>query len=188
MLKYLIDPLVYAIFLLYAFFRLAITPIKTNPNNLANIEQDGALIPGGPIIAAMQAFATNGAPAFGNWSQTLVPNIAANTMTGPQMTGGIIRRFSPAANFTDSTDTATNIVNAIPGAVPLQTFPLIIANLGSGIMTIAGGTGVTLAGTTTIGSAATALFLGQITGSAAVTLTRLFQWGNGSQYTATVGL
>lgn len=189
MLKRLIDPLVYAAFIVYSIFRLAITPIKTNPNNLANIEQDGALIPGGPIIAAMQAFASNGSPAFGNWSQTLVPNsLAANTMTGPQMTGGIIRRFSPATNFTDSTDTATNIVNSIPGAVPLQTFPLIIANLGSGIMTVGAGTGVTIAGTATIASAATRLFLGQITGSAAVTLTSLFQWGNGSQYTGTVGL
>lgn len=170
------------------FFRPAITPIKTIPNNMANIEQDGAMIPNSALVPAIQALANFGAPAFGNWSQTLVPVVAATTIQAAQLVGGIIRRFSPAANYTDSTDTATNIVNAIPGATPLQTFPLLIANLGSGIMTLAGGTGVTIAGTATIASNATRLFLGQVTGSAAVTITSCFQWGNGTGFTGVSGL
>ncbi len=110
---------------------------------------------------------------------TAVPAIAAATYNANNMVGGIIRRFSPGAAFTDCTDTATNIVNSIPGAKPLQTFPLLIANLGSGLETLAAGTGVTIAGTTTISSNSTRLFLGQVTGSAAVTLTSCFQFSNG---------
>ena len=175
--------------LIAGFFRTAITPIKTNPNSLQNLEQDGALVPNGAIVSALQAFATNGSPAFGNWSQTLIPNsLAAATIAGAAMVGGIIRRFSPNTNFTDSTDTATNIIASIPGAVVNQSFPLIIANLGSGIMTIGAGTGVTIAGTATIASAATRLFLGTVTSSTAITLTSCFQWGNGSQYANTTGL
>lgn len=175
--------------LILGFFRLAITPIKTNPNLLQNTEQAGSLVPGSALIPALQALAVNGSPAFGNFSQTLVPNsLAANTMTGGQIVGGIIRRFSPNANFTDSTDTGTNIVNAIPGAVVGQTFLTMIANLGSGIMTIGAGAGVTIAGTTTIASQGMRLFLGQVTGSAAVTMTSLFQWGNGTGYTPATGL
>lgn len=175
--------------LILGFFRLAITPVKTTPNNLANIEQDGALIPGGPLIAAAQALANNSAPAFGNWSQTLVPaSLTANTINANQLVGGIIRRFSPGAAFTDSTDTATNIVNAIPGAVVNQSFPVIIANLGSGAMTLAAGTGVTIAGTASIASATARLYLGQVTGSAAVTLTNCFGWNLGTGGTLVAGL
>ncbi len=175
--------------LIFSLLRPLITPVKTNPNVQSNIEQDGALVPGGALVGALQALATNAGPAFGNWSQAIVPaSLTAYTMTAGQMVGGIIRRFSPGAAFTDCTDTATNIVNAIPGAVVNQSFPLIIANLGSGIETVGAGTGVTISGTATIASAATRLFLGTVTGSTTVTLTSCFQWGNGSQYANTVGL
>lgn len=175
--------------LIVASLRAAITPVKTNPGVQANIEQDGALIPGGPLINAFQALAQNASPVFGNWNSTLIPNsLSATTYLGNQLVGGIIRRFGFGAATTDSTDTATNIVNAIPGAVVGQTFPLIIANLGSGALTIAGGTGVTMAGTAVVASQAMRLFLGQVTGSAAVTITNQFQWGGGSGYTGASGL
>lgn len=173
--------------LIAAFFRLLV--VKTNPNNLANIEQVGAMAPGGAIMQALAALSTNASPVFGNWSTTLIPaSLTAYTIPAGALLSGIIRRFSPGAAFTDCTDTATNIVNAIPGAIVGQTFPLLIANLGSGIGTIGAGTGVTIAGTATIATAATRLFLGQVTGSTTVTLTSCFQWGNGSQYANTVGL
>lgn len=173
---------------LASFFRPGITSVKTSPDPIIGIEQDGALIPNGALVAAMQAVQTNASPAFGNWSQTLIPAIAAATYDGGTLVGGIIRRFSPGAAFTDCTDTATNIINAIPGAKVNQTFPLIIANLGSGNETLSGGTGVTIAGTAVIASNSTRLFLGQVTGSAAVTLTNCFAWGNGLGFTGTTGL
>lgn len=162
--------------LILGLFRLAITPVKTNPNNLANIEQDGALIPNAAVIPALQTFANNASPAFGNWSQTLIPSsLAAATYAAAQMVGGIIRRFNGGSAFaTDSTDTATNIVNAIPGAVVNQTFPMLLANLGSNALTMAAGTGVTILGTNVLGGNTMRVFLGQVTGSAAVTITSCF--------------
>ena len=174
--------------LLLGFFRLAITPIKTNPNLLQNLEQDGAMTPGSALIPSLAALAVNGSPAFGNWNLTKTSAVSANTIQGNQMVGGIYARISPGAAFTDSTDTATNIINSIPGAVVNQTFPLIIANLGSGLMTLAAGTGVTLSGTAAIGSATARLFLGQVTGSAAVTLTGCFGWNLGTGGTLPTGL
>ena len=138
------------------------------------------------MLGALQ---TNAAPVFGNWSQIIIPNTpVARTYTGADFVGGIIGRFSPGAAFTDCTPTATDIVNAIPGAKVNQSFLAVIANLGSGLMTIGAGTGVTIAGTATIGSARAALILGQVTGSAAVTITNCFNWNLGTGGTSVAGL
>ena len=176
-----------------SFLRLAITPVKPGPISVgaAVPGQSGAMPDYGNLAVMATALSNNAAPAFGNWSQTLVPaSLSANTMSGGQLVGGIIRRFAPGSAFTDCTDTATNIVNAIPGATPLQTFPIIIANLGSGAatMTLAAGTGVTIAGTATIAGNSFRLFLGQVTGSAAVTLTNCFQWTSNPVGGVTTGL
>lgn len=176
----------FIVFLL-RFFRAGITSVKGNPD-AQNLEQAGAMVPNGALVAGLAALQNNASPAFGNWSQTLIPNIAAATYLAGAMVGGIIRRFSPGAAFTDCTDTATNIVNAIPGAKVNQTFPLMIANLGSGLQTLAAGTGVTIAGTATIGSATARLFLGQVTGSGTVTMTNCFAWNLGTGGTSVAGL
>ncbi len=55
-------------------------------------------------------------------------------------------------------------------------------------MTLAGGTGVTIAGTAAIGSGTARLYLGQVTGSAAVTLTNCFGWNLGTGGTLVAGL
>jgi hypothetical protein len=86
-------------------------------------------------------------------------------------------RRAANATTTDSTDTAANIVNAIPGAAPLQTFPVFISNMGSAVLTIAGGTGVTLAGTASIARFSTRLFLGTILGSTSVQLSNVANLG-----------
>lgn len=173
-----------------AFFRCFITPIKTGPTSVSGAVPgaQGAMADYAGLTNVLTALANNGSPSFGNWTTTLVPNIAAATYTGSQLPCGIIRRFTPAANYTDSTDTAVNIIAAIPGAVVNQTFPFLVANLGSGIHTLAAGTGVTLLGTATTAANATRLFLAQVTGSAAVTINSLFQWGNGTGYTNVSGL
>lgn len=175
--------------LLAGFFRLSITPIKIGAGSPLNMEQDGALIPNGAILAAFGNVQINGSPNFGNWTQTLIPaNLTATTYSGAAIPCGIIRRFSPGAAFTDCTDTATNIINAIPGATVNQTFPFIVANLGSGLETLGAGTGITISGTAAIGSATARLFLGQITGSAAITITSCFGWNLGTGGTSATGL
>lgn len=164
---------------LQVLFRPAITSVKTSPDPVAGLEQAGALVPNGAMVQALAALQNNAAPAFGNWNQVIIPqSLAAATYNAQNMVGGIIRRFNTAAgNVTDSTDTATNIVNAIPGAKVNQTFPMLIANMGSAGLTVAAGTGVTLQGTNVVGGFSMRLFLGQITGSAAVTLTPCFSFG-----------
>lgn len=159
-------------------FRLGITPIKPGPISVAAAipGQMGAMPDYSLLGVAVAALSNNGAPAFGNFSQTLIPNSqTAATYNANSMVGGIIRRFGASgALTTDSTDTATNIVNAIPGAVPLQTFPLLVANMGSNSVALAAGAGVTMAGTNIIAGFSMRLFLGQVLGSAAVTFTGLF--------------
>lgn len=170
--------ILYLIDLLFGFVRPAITPVKTNPAPTAGIEQAGALVPNGALVQALQAISANASPAFGNWSQTLIPaSLAATTYSGGQLVGGLIRRFSAGQATTDSTDTATAIINSIPGAVVNQTFPLLLGNLGSGALTLAPGTGVTIAGSAVVSTNSIRLFLGQVTGSAAVTFTSVFQFG-----------
>jgi hypothetical protein len=164
--------------LIAGFLRPSITPVKTGPTTPAATEQAGALIPNVAVVATWTALSQNASPAFGNFIPVQVPaSLPATTLSGSQLPMGIIQRFSPGAAFTDCTDTGTNIVNAIPGAVPLQTFPFIIANLGSFAMTLGMGSQVTLAGTGVIGGFSARLFLGQVTGSNAVTINSMFGWG-----------
>ena len=176
--------------LLFAFFRPSITTVKTGPADPpSGLEQAGALVPNAGIVGLAQALSQNASPAFGNWNKTIISAaLSAATYNGPNMVGGIIMRFSNGAATTDSTDTATNIIAAIPGAKVNQTFPLIIANLGSGALTLGSNTGVQLQGTAVIGSATARLFLGQVTGSASVTVSGCFGWNLGTGGTLSAGL
>lgn len=156
-----------------ALFRPGITTVKTNPDPIGGIEQAGGMIPNGANVQALAALQTNAAPAFGNWSQAAIPNSGVATYSAAQMVGGLIRRLSTGGTvLTDCTDTATNIILAIPGAKPLQTFRMEVANLNSSTgIALQAGVGVTLAGTNVIGGLQCRTFLGQVTGSATVTLT-----------------
>lgn len=178
------------IHLVFAFFRLGISTVKLGPNDPAqNLEQAGALVPNGAIVGLAAALSQNASPAFGNYSGTIVPaGPAPTTYPAQAMVGGYIMRFSPGAATTDSTDTGTNIVNAIPGAKVGQSFPLTVANLGSGAITIGSNTGVQLLGTMLIGSAQARLFLGQVTGSSSISLRGLFAWNLGTGGTNASGL
>lgn len=110
------------------------------------------------------------------------------TLTAAQLMAGNILS-SGGATPTFTTDTATNIINALTqsiGATPRigQTFPVFLTNLNSGTATLAGGTGVTIVGTATVATAQTISLLGTITGTVAlgganaVSLQRM--WTNGA--------
>lgn len=169
-------------FLSSLFFRPSITSVKGNPDPISGTEQAGALVPNGGLINQLTALQQNASPAFGNWSQTVIPNVAAATYAAAGLVGGIIRRLSTGGTvITDCTDTATNIIAAIPGAKVGQSFPVILANLNSSTgVTLAAGTGVTMAGTNVVGGLSARLFLGSVTGSNAVTLTGCFSFTLGS--------
>ena len=176
--------------LVASLFRPGISTVKLGAGDPAqNIEQDGALVPNGAIVALANALSNNASPAFGNFSGTIVPNTPAPaTYPAAAMVGTLIMRFSPGAATTDSTDTATNIINAIPGAKVGQSWLTLIANLGSGLITLGSNTGVQLAGTAQIGSATARFFLGKVTGSNTISFTGLFGFNLGTGGTLAAGL
>ena len=72
------------------------------------------------------------------------------TLTAAQIVNGIVQISGTSAGaVTATTDTATNIVAAIPNAQVGQTFEIIIqnGNTSSGTITLSGGTGVTVTNT-----------------------------------------
>lgn len=96
-----------------------------------------------------------------NLSKTLT-TVGAGTILAAVLASGAVTRTGPTAGYTDTTDTATNIINALmpnvfigSGAVPggagssggIQpgtNFPFIFINTVAFAMTLAAGTGVTL--------------------------------------------
>lgn len=110
----------------------------------------------------------------------------ADTLSGAQIASGIYVRSGATAAVTATTDTAANIISALgTGVFVGQTFLLFYVNLNtsSGAVTVAGGTGVTTAGTLTIPVAGLRVFVGTVasttTGSQAVTLNGVFSIGSG---------
>ena len=64
------------------------------------------------------------------------------TYSAAEMVGGMIIR-TQMSGYSDTTDTATNIVGAIPNAVVGSSFRLIVINNSAGTITLDKGTGVT---------------------------------------------
>lgn len=161
-----------------SLFRPLITPVKPGP---AAINDPVLGIPGatgalpdyGNLAVIAASLSANASPAFGNFSQTLIPaSLAAATYSAGQLLGGIIRRFGfAAAATTDSTDTGTNIVNSIPGAVVNQSWLSMVFNLGSNSLVMAAGSGVTITGSNVIAGFSMRLFLGSVLASNSVGFT-----------------
>lgn len=157
------------------FLRFAITPVKTTvPPGAAEVA--GAMPTQQNVVGSVTDLKNNSAPVFGNFQLGIYAGIT-NTLLAKDMVAGFIRRAGTQSNA-DLTDTASNIVAAIPGAVVGQTFPLFIANMNSSVMTLTAGNGVTLTGTATIAQATVRAFMGTVTGSNAVTLTNMFSFPN----------
>jgi len=76
--------------------------------------------------------------------------VGAGTWTGAMIATGIITRTGPVGGYTDTTDTAANILAALTGNVPAAnvvpgtTFRLTFINTVAQAMTLAAGRGVTL--------------------------------------------
>lgn len=62
-----------------------------------------------------------------------------------------LSRSGPSADFTDTTDTATNLLGALTGAGVNAGLPILVMNNSSYVMSLAGGSGVTLSGATDSG-------------------------------------
>jgi hypothetical protein len=133
-------------------------------------------------------------PSYGdllNMANVLNPEIASlagagttDTLTAYQMVSGIFVRSGATAAVASTTDTAANIITALgANAFAGMSFMLIYVNVNtsSGAVTLTGGTGVTLSGTTTVPIAAARFYIGTVTSTAtpAITLQGAFAIGSG---------
>lgn len=79
--------------------------------------------------------------------ETVISTVGNGTLTAAALVGGQINRSGPTSAFTDTTDTAANVIAALPGfAVGIQ-FYVVFKNATIYPQTIAAGAGVTLPGT-----------------------------------------
>lgn len=153
--------------------------------NVPAISYYGALADVSSINSLIAAIVNGTLPVGGNLATPTVSSASnatwnAATIGGAFLSNTILVRSGGAA-LTDTTDTATNIIAAIPQAVQGQKGLLVVANLNSGTLTLGAGTGVTLAGTTTIATAGLRFYSVNVTNVAtpAVTITGLFTIGSG---------
>ena len=109
----------------------------------------------------------------------------SHVLTAANLTGaavGVVLAMTGtlAAGATGTTDTAANIIAAVPNRYPGQTYRLRIINESSGAFswTIAGGTGVTVTGTATVAQNAWREFL--VTLGATLTTVTLQSVGTGT--------
>jgi hypothetical protein len=105
--------------------------------------------------------------------------VGNGTLTAAKMLTGNILRSGSTAPYTDTTDTATNIVASIPNAVAGVGYELTITNTVAFTETIAAGAGVTLSGTTAISASSSRKYVVTITNvsTPAVTITGVSSGG-----------
>ncbi|MHB8914725.1 MAG: beta strand repeat-containing protein [Thiobacillus sp.] len=118
-------------------------------NQTASLSSSGILVATGASVGAKSAAAN---ATVGN----------ATLPAAQMLTGNILRSGSTAA-YTDTTDTAANIIASIPGAVVGVGYELTIANTVAFADTIAAGTGVTLVGNTAIAASSSRKYVVTIT-------------------------
>lgn len=142
----------------------------------ATLAVSGQSTLGATTLGATQAASIGaGGQVNGFKGTAAVTATAGATLTAAQIVAGAIMRSGPTAAYTDTTDTAANIIAAIPDAQVNTGFEFTIVNGVAFADTLAAGTGVTLSGTTAIAASAVRRYLLQITSitTPAVTITGL---------------
>lgn len=108
-----------------------------------------------------------GGDAGGSISETAITATSGATLTAAQLLTGQIARTGPSAAFTDTTDTAANIVTALGGFVLGQSFNLNYKNATAWPATLAAGSGVTMATGAIVVPFSTGIYFGFVGGTAA---------------------
>lgn len=109
--------------------------------------------------------ATGGTPV-----NTAIATVGNGTLTAASIIGGIITRSGSTAAFTDTTDTAANIVAGITNPVVGESFFVYVRNTTAFPETFTGGTGVTLSGNVILPAHSVSLFLVTLTSLTAVSM------------------
>ena len=132
--------------------------------------------PGDGSFTGSSSIALNFAELFANQPvPATLTTVGAGVLTAAAMTGKILTRSGPTAAFTDTTDTAVNIIAARPQLAIGQTIVLVLVNTTAYQQTLAAGTGVTFAGASALAVAANCLAIFSLTYTAvnAITMTLL---------------
>lgn len=109
-------------------------------------------------------------------SETSVTAATGTTLTAAALVSGQIARTGTSAAFTDTTDSAANIVAALPGFISGSTFLIRIKNATAYTQTLQAGSSVTLPATLIIGPFMAGNYfatIGGTSGSPTVTLTHM---------------
>jgi hypothetical protein len=136
---------------------------------LPSLQIDGNTADASSLQAYLNSLARASAPMVLPINASVVTNASttAETLTPANCANGIINAIVVASGGsvnTNTTDTATNIINGYwPNAYVGATALLNLVNLNSGTTTLAGGTGVTITGTATTVTAAQSLWQAVIT-------------------------
>lgn len=118
-------------------------------------------------IAALAA--TEGAP----FTVTNVTTVGNGTLTAAGLVGGAIVRTGPVAAFSDATDSAVNIIAALPGVVVGSSFNILVKNATAFTQTITAGAGVTLPLTVIVPAFTIANYIGTVSTATTVTLVHI---------------
>jgi len=105
-------------------------------------------------------------------ASTTLSTVGAGTITAAGIAGGVTQRTGTqsAASFTDTTDTADNIIAALPNANIGQSFIYTYRNNTDGTITITGGTGVTVSGLTIVSKNTWVEYLVTYTAASTITM------------------
>lgn len=104
---------------------------------------------------------------------TAISTVGAGTLTAAGLVGQVITRSGSVAAYTDTTDTATNIIAAMPNTQIGQSFIVEIKNTVAFAETITGGTGVTVSGISIVPPNSVGRFLVTYTAAATATMVGL---------------
>jgi hypothetical protein len=123
--------------------------VTTIPSAASKLETQGNVVPSWALIQYLSQLQAGGAATYGSWTLNTVNNAAGTTITAGNMVG-VLETRTGAAAVSDTTDTAANIIGAIPFATIGSQALWEIQNQNTGLLTLVGGTSVTLAGQTVV--------------------------------------
>lgn len=132
--------------------------------------------PAAGSLVVWDAYAQPGTGNANALTETAITTAGNGTLTAAAIASGVVVRTGPSGAFTDTTDTAANIIGQfIPGAVVGSAFKFRYFNNSSYTATIAAGSGVSLylLSASTVATVTSREFIAVVTGigeSAAVTL------------------
>lgn len=101
---------------------------------------------------------------------TALTTVGAGTITAAGIAGGVTNRTGSTSAFTDTTDTADNIIAAQPNVHIGDSWEYTYNNNTVTVATLTGGTGVTVSGVTTVGAGKMARYLVTYTAASTITM------------------